>query len=163
AFEVLAECRTAVRHRQEHNKNPYKPGNGFALHPRSFGNRRRSRTFQAIVPNLTRQTLAAQSLVRRGCDESALKRVQNLGTRSCVYGGTGEVVMRRWIFRIVLLLLVVFVLACGTFWALEIFPLHGSHPPLKLAKCTLAIQHAKIYTSPTAAPIEDGTVLIRDG
>jgi imidazolonepropionase-like amidohydrolase len=71
--------------------------------------------------------------------------------------------MRRWIFRLVLLILIVFVVGCGAFWALEVFPRHGSHPPLKLAKGTLAIQHARIYTSPTAPPIEDGTVLVRDG
>jgi len=71
--------------------------------------------------------------------------------------------MHRWIFRLFLLVLAVFAIACGAFWALEIFPRHNSHPPLKLAKGTLAIEHARIYTSPTAEPIDNGTVLIRDG
>ncbi len=41
--------------------------------------------------------------------------------------------MRRWVFRLIFLVLLLFVAACGAFWALEIFPEHGSHPPLKLA------------------------------
>jgi imidazolonepropionase-like amidohydrolase len=77
--------------------------------------------------------------------------------------GTGEVDMRRWVFRLFFLILVVFVIACGAFWALEIFPRHNSHPPLKLAKGILAIEHARIYASPLAQPIDDGTVLIRNG
>ncbi len=71
--------------------------------------------------------------------------------------------MRRWVFRLVTLLLILFVVACGAFWALEVFPRHDSHPPLKLAKGTLVLQHARIYTSPTEPPIDDGTVVIRDG
>jgi imidazolonepropionase-like amidohydrolase len=71
--------------------------------------------------------------------------------------------MRRWVFRLIFLVLLLFVAACGVFWALEVFPEHGSHPPLKLPHGTLAIQHAHIYISPTEPPIEDGTVLIRDG
>jgi imidazolonepropionase-like amidohydrolase len=60
-------------------------------------------------------------------------------------------------------LVVVLVVACGAFWLLEVFPRYNSHPPLKLAQGTLAIQHARIYTSPTDPPIDDGTVLVRDG
>jgi imidazolonepropionase-like amidohydrolase len=75
----------------------------------------------------------------------------------------GEVAMRRWVIRLVFLVLGLFVAACGFFWALEVFPLYGSHPPLKLAHGTLAIQHARIYTSPGDPPIDDGTVLMRDG
>jgi imidazolonepropionase-like amidohydrolase len=71
--------------------------------------------------------------------------------------------MRRWVFRLVTLLLILFVVACGAFWALEVFPRHDSHPPLKLAKGTLVLQHARIYTSPAEPPIDDGTVVIRDG
>src|ERR1035438_9557531 len=71
--------------------------------------------------------------------------------------------MRRWVIRLVFLVLLLFVAACGAFWALEVFPRHGSHPPLKLAHGTLAIQHAHIYISPSEPPIEDGTILIRDG
>ena len=35
--------------------------------------------------------------------------------------------------------------------------------PLQLAKGTLAIEHARIYISPTDPPIDDGTILVRDG
>jgi imidazolonepropionase-like amidohydrolase len=71
--------------------------------------------------------------------------------------------MGKWVFRFVVLLLVVFLLACAAVWVVEIYPRHGSHPPLKLAKGTLAVQHARIYVSPADPPIEDGTVLVRDG
>ena len=77
--------------------------------------------------------------------------------------GVGDVAMSRWVFRLVFFILLLFVVACGAFWALEVFPRHDSHPPLKLARGALAIQHARIYISPTDPPIEDGTVLIRDG
>jgi imidazolonepropionase-like amidohydrolase len=55
------------------------------------------------------------------------------------------------------------VAGCGAVWLLEIYPRHGSHPPLRLAKGTLAIEHARIYVSPADPPIEDGTVLVSDG
>ena len=71
--------------------------------------------------------------------------------------------MRRWVTRFVFIFLFIFVLTCGAFWALEVFPRHDSHPPLKLAKGTLVLQHARIYPSPTDPPIDDGTVVIRDG
>jgi imidazolonepropionase-like amidohydrolase len=71
--------------------------------------------------------------------------------------------MRRWLFRLFSLVLILFVVACAAIWLIEFYPRHGSHPPLKLAKGTLAIEHAKIYTSPNDPPIEDGTVLVRDG
>jgi imidazolonepropionase-like amidohydrolase len=34
---------------------------------------------------------------------------------------------------------------------------------MKLAQGTLAIEHARVYVSPTDPPIDDGTVLVRDG
>jgi imidazolonepropionase-like amidohydrolase len=71
--------------------------------------------------------------------------------------------MRRWTVRLVFLFLALFVLVCGAFWTLEVFPRFNSHPPLKLAQGVLALEHARIYTSPTDPPIDDGTVLIRDG
>ncbi|HEY1986038.1 MAG TPA: amidohydrolase family protein [Terracidiphilus sp.] len=71
--------------------------------------------------------------------------------------------MGRWIFRLFVVVGFAFLLACGAVWLLEFYPRHGSHPPLRLAKGTLAIQHARIYVSPTDPPIEDGTILIRDG
>jgi imidazolonepropionase-like amidohydrolase len=71
--------------------------------------------------------------------------------------------MRKWLFRLFSLILILFVVACAGIWLVEFYPRHGSHPPLKLAQGTLAIEHAKIYTSPNDPPIEDGTVLVRDG
>jgi imidazolonepropionase-like amidohydrolase len=71
--------------------------------------------------------------------------------------------MRRWLFRLFSALLIVFVVACAGIWLMEFYPRHGSHPPLRLAKGILAIEHAKIYVSPNASPIDDGTVLVRDG
>ena len=71
--------------------------------------------------------------------------------------------MRKWLFRLFSLILIFFVVASAAIWLIEFYPRHGSHPPLKLAQGTLAIEHAKIYTSPNDPPIEDGTVLVRDG
>jgi imidazolonepropionase-like amidohydrolase len=71
--------------------------------------------------------------------------------------------MRPWVIRLVYVFFALFVLVCGAFWTLEVFPRHDSHPPLKLAKGTLVLQHARIYTSPADPPIDDGTVVIRDG
>jgi imidazolonepropionase-like amidohydrolase len=71
--------------------------------------------------------------------------------------------MRRWFFRLISAGLILFVVACAAIWLIEFYPRHGSHPPLQLAKGTLAIEHAKIYISPDAPAIDDGTVLIHDG
>jgi imidazolonepropionase-like amidohydrolase len=71
--------------------------------------------------------------------------------------------MRKWVFRVISLFLIFAVIAFLAIWVLEIYPRHGSHPPLRLARGTLAIEHARIYTSPTDPPIEDGTVLVCDG
>jgi imidazolonepropionase-like amidohydrolase len=71
--------------------------------------------------------------------------------------------MRKWVFVLFSLSLAVLVLAFIAIWVLEIYPCHGSHPPLKLAKGTLVIEHARIYISPADPPIDDGAVLVRDG
>jgi len=71
--------------------------------------------------------------------------------------------MRRWLFRFLSLVLILFVVVCAGIWLVEFYPRHGSHPPLQLGRGTLAIQHARIYVAPSDPPIEDGTVLIRDG
>ncbi len=71
--------------------------------------------------------------------------------------------MGKWLARIFSGLLVLFVFVCAVFWVLEIYPRRDPHPPLKLAKGTLVIRHARIYPSPTDQPIDDGTILIRDG
>lgn len=71
--------------------------------------------------------------------------------------------MGKWIVRAVIVFVVLVLLFAAAFWVLFIYPRRNSHPPLRLAHGTLAIQHARIYTSPNDPPIEDGTVLVRDG
>jgi imidazolonepropionase-like amidohydrolase len=71
--------------------------------------------------------------------------------------------MRRWVFRLVRALGIALVVAAIAIWLLVYWPRRVAHPPLKLAKGTLAIKHARIYTSPTDPPIQDGSVLIVDG
>ena len=71
--------------------------------------------------------------------------------------------MRRWLFRLFAAVLLLVGLACAAVWVIYIYPRFGSHPPLQLAKGTLAIEHARIFTSPTDPPIEDGTIVVRDG
>jgi imidazolonepropionase-like amidohydrolase len=75
----------------------------------------------------------------------------------------GESIMRKWGIRFAFLLLLLVVLGCVAIGVLEIYPRRVAHPPLKLAKGTLAILHARVYVSPTEVPIDDGTVLIHDG
>src|SRR5271170_2824252 len=67
--------------------------------------------------------------------------------------------MRRFavIFGILLLLFV------GALYLVGFRPLRDPHPPVKLAQGTVAIQNAKIYTSPDAPPIERGNIIILDG
>lgn len=71
--------------------------------------------------------------------------------------------MRRWFFRLLSAVLLFVTIAFTAIWLLEFYPRHGSHPPLKLATGVLAIEHARIYASPNDPPIDDGTVLVRDG
>src|ERR1700679_3035040 len=71
--------------------------------------------------------------------------------------------MRRWVFLLVRALGIAVVLAALAVWLLVFWPRRVAHPPLRLAKGTLAIEHARIYTSPTDPVIVDGTVLIVDG
>lgn len=71
--------------------------------------------------------------------------------------------MRRWIYRIVSALAVLAVLFVAFVWVMQFYPMRVAHPPLRLAQGTLAIEHARIYVSPSEPPIDDGSVLIRDG
>ena len=71
--------------------------------------------------------------------------------------------MSKWIGRAVVALAVLVLFFAAAFWLLFLYPRRNPHPPLKLATGTLVVQHARIYTSPTDAPIDDGTVLIKDG
>src|SRR5215469_7230394 len=71
--------------------------------------------------------------------------------------------MRKWLSLLLGFLIVLLLVGAGAIWLLEFYPRHDSHPPLRLAKGTLAIRHARIYVSPTDPPIEDGTIVVRDG
>lgn len=71
--------------------------------------------------------------------------------------------MRRWIFRLLSGLVVLLAVFVAAAWVFEFYPRRVPHPPLRLAAGTLAIEHARIYVSPTEPPIEDGSILIRDG
>ena len=71
--------------------------------------------------------------------------------------------MRRWLFRLLAAIVVLLVVAFAAIWVIQIYPRYRSHPPLQLAKGTLAIEHARIYTSPEDPPTDDGTVVVRDG
>jgi imidazolonepropionase-like amidohydrolase len=71
--------------------------------------------------------------------------------------------MRRWVYRFLVLISIVLVVLVGAGWVLQVYPRRVAHPPLILAKGTLAIEHARIYISPIQPAIEDGTVLVQDG
>jgi imidazolonepropionase-like amidohydrolase len=71
--------------------------------------------------------------------------------------------MRRWVILFIRIFMVAIAVAAVAIWVLVYWPRRVAHPPLQLARGTLAIQHARIYTSPTAPPIPDGTVVIVDG
>jgi imidazolonepropionase-like amidohydrolase len=71
--------------------------------------------------------------------------------------------MRHWVIRLAPAVAIMVVIVALAAWLLIVWPQRAAHPPLKLAKGTLAIEHARIYTSPTAALILDGTVVIVDG
>ncbi len=51
----------------------------------------------------------------------------------------------------------------GAAYLLVLRPFRQPHPPVHLAPGSLAIQGAKLYPSPDAAPLEGATLLVRDG
>ena len=65
--------------------------------------------------------------------------------------------------RFAIVLGILFVLVVGALYIVAFRPLRDPHPPDYTAKGTLAIQNAKIYTSPEVLPIEGGTIIIQDG
>ena len=71
--------------------------------------------------------------------------------------------MRRWCLRLISALAVGIAVAALVFWLLVVWPLRSSHPPLRLGSGTLAIVHARIYTSPADPVIPDGTIVIQNG
>jgi len=71
--------------------------------------------------------------------------------------------MRRWVYRILGSVAVLLVLFCAFVWLVQFYPMRVAHPPLELAQGTLAIEHARIFVAPGQPPIDDGSILIRDG
>jgi imidazolonepropionase-like amidohydrolase len=71
--------------------------------------------------------------------------------------------MRRWFFRLLSAVVGVLVILCAAAWLLGVYPRRNPHPHLRLAQGTLAIQHARVYVSPTQSPIDDATIVVRDG
>ena len=54
-------------------------------------------------------------------------------------------------------------LVCAAVWYIGFWPLRDPHLAVQIPRGTLAIRAAKIYPSPADPPLENGTVLIRDG
>jgi imidazolonepropionase-like amidohydrolase len=71
--------------------------------------------------------------------------------------------MRRWGFRILSTLVGLFAVFVVAVWLLLFYPRRVAHPPLKLPQGVLAIEHARIYVSPSEPPLDDASILIRDG
>jgi len=71
--------------------------------------------------------------------------------------------MRKFLRRALSTLVIAVLIAFAIIYTLQIYPRRVKHPELKLAEGTLFIRHARIYTTPTAAPIEDGAVVITNG
>lgn len=71
--------------------------------------------------------------------------------------------MPRWLRLLFRNLIVLAILSGGLFYLFAVYPRRVPHPPLVLAHGTMAIEHARIYTSPTDPVIEDGSILIVDG
>jgi imidazolonepropionase-like amidohydrolase len=71
--------------------------------------------------------------------------------------------MRRWVSWLVRALGIAVLVIVFAVWLLTYWPRRVAHPPLTLAKGTLAIEHARIYTSPTDSVLADSTILIVDG
>lgn len=71
--------------------------------------------------------------------------------------------MRKFLFWTMAVVCVMMALFVAAVWTVAFYPRRNSHPPLKLAQGMLAIEHARIYTSPTDPPIADGTILMRNG
>lgn len=71
--------------------------------------------------------------------------------------------MRRLLRRLAVTLGISLILSAVAVYVVAFRPLRNPHPPDYMAKGTLAIQNAKIYTSPDNPPIEGGTIVIQDG
>jgi imidazolonepropionase-like amidohydrolase len=71
--------------------------------------------------------------------------------------------MRRLIIFLVRAMVITVFVAAIAITLLVLWPRRVAHPAMQFGRGTLAIEHARIYTSPTDPPIPNGTVLIVDG
>ncbi len=69
----------------------------------------------------------------------------------------------RWAARIAVSLLVLMAVAAAGLWTVAVYPRRDPHPPLQLARGALVVRHARVYTAPGMPPLDDATVLVRDG
>jgi predicted amidohydrolase len=65
----------------------------------------------------------------------------------------------KFLKRLVLGIIVVSAVVFG----FRLWEMRDPHPAERVGRGTIAIQGARVYTSPDAPPIEHGTVLVRDG
>jgi imidazolonepropionase-like amidohydrolase len=65
--------------------------------------------------------------------------------------------------RLVLILGILLLMLIGAVYVVAFRPLRDPHPAAYMARGTLAIQNARIYTSPDAPPIKGGSIVIQDG
>jgi len=68
--------------------------------------------------------------------------------------------MRRFLRWLLAILLTLGLLGYVVF---QFWPLHNPHPAPRVGRGVLAIAHAKVYPSPDAEPVENATVVVRDG
>ena len=71
--------------------------------------------------------------------------------------------MRRLVIFLVRTAVITVAVAAIAITLLVLWPRRVAHPAIQLGRGTLAIEHARIYTSPTDPAIPDGTALIVDG
>ena len=71
--------------------------------------------------------------------------------------------MRRLVIFLVRALVITVTVAAIAITLLVRWPRRIAHPAVQLGRGTLAIEHARIYSSPTDPAIPDGTILIVDG
>jgi imidazolonepropionase-like amidohydrolase len=64
--------------------------------------------------------------------------------------------------RLRYLILILIVLLCAAY-LIVVWPLRDPHPLVHLEPGALAVRDARVYTSPDAAPMEHGSVVVRDG
>ena len=67
--------------------------------------------------------------------------------------------LRRWLW----IALAIGCALCAAVWYVGFWPLRDPHPVVRIPRGALAVRGVKIYPSPDDPPLENGTVLMRDG